>query len=97
MKYQSQDSIDSKYKEWVGLNDLLPLFKNYEKLSIFVKSIQRHTEMEDMEDYRILRAEFNELSIRVNDIIKQVEGFELYNKDYKLYKELFKNEKNKEG
>ena len=53
--------------------------------------------MEDMEDYRILRAEFNELSIRVNDIIKQVEGFELYNKDYKLYKELFKNEKNKEG
>ena len=91
------DLVEKKYIEWASLNDMLPLFKNYEKLSTFIKSIQRHTEMEDLQDYRILRAEINELSHRTNLIINQMRFFEKRNKDYRLYKEMFENEKNKEG
>tara|TARA_R100000734_G_C3315902_1_gene108118 strand:+ start:2123 stop:2416 length:294 start_codon:yes stop_codon:yes gene_type:complete len=97
MKYQKEDSIDQKYMEWVGLNDLLPLFRNYDKLSRFVKTIHKYTEMEDKQSYRILRSEINELSDKVDEVIKDVSIFENKNKDYKLYKEMFINEENKEG
>tara|TARA_R100000655_G_scaffold13773_1_gene31087 strand:- start:1505 stop:1759 length:255 start_codon:yes stop_codon:yes gene_type:complete len=48
----------------------------YLKLSSFIRSLQVHTESEDLSEYKVARAELDAISIRLDKIITEMDAFE---------------------
>tara|TARA_R100001594_G_scaffold150533_1_gene212215 strand:- start:2046 stop:2261 length:216 start_codon:yes stop_codon:yes gene_type:complete len=55
------------------------LKREYLKLGTFIRSLYRHTELEDCMEYDILRAELDSLSNRLDKITTEMDAFEQIN------------------